>query len=369
MNRISCALAMAALAALVAGCTDRTHAAATEDEHVGTTSAALTVFGSGWSLVNSGGTATQWSYDSGGGTVVGSHYGTGGYQVDFNGIPNSNPSIAHVTAFGGTAHCKVGWGHLGDSTKSTVLVNCYTAAGTLTDSGFIVFIDARAGNTSSNKSGFLTVSGGSAPTVSNEWNWSGGTSTVTWNGDEYVIQVAGVSYSSASAQVTAIGLDSTRCKVEAWGTAWAAGKVWVKCFDTLGRPAPGSFDLSYLDGSEIPDNDGGHTLIKHGVVDTSFSGGVGYAPCSAISFSAAPSGSQVLVSMTNAGPVNGTTSVVPLVTAQGSDNSYCNVTHWSVAADGTVSAGVACMDGSGTPINASSVNFATTFTSRFHWHC
>ena len=264
-------------------------------EEVGTASDAITVNGSGWAWVTSGGSVgAPYFHNSSGGTVVAQKLTTGQYSVEFNGIHAAGS--AQVVAYGGNAHCKLFTIPVVSGTKTTTYVTCHTAAGSFADSAFVVFFDSRSGTDFSPPYGgaYLSTGGGTSPTVigSGNWNSSGGANSVSWSAanSRYTVTLAGMTSANAAVHVTAYGANANRCKVVSWGT----GVVYVKCYDPTGAAVSSNgFSLSYLDRSLIPGHIGGHAWITGGTVGAGYSAAVGTISCfDPGAFSVAPNASN-----------------------------------------------------------------------------
>jgi hypothetical protein len=334
-------------------------------ERVGTTASAITVVGSGYAWVTAGGVlGAPYSYDSSGGTIASARFSTGQYEVDFPGIAHASPTSAHVVAYGSNAHCKLAAPPGGTPAKTVLMVSCYTAAGALADSAFVVSLDERSGlDASPRGGGFFSVSGGTTPSIANSWSSAGGVNAVTWNASsqQYVATFPGLSFSNAGVHVTAIGATADRCKIVSWSTA----SVTVKCFDAAGSAVAADFAISYLERSLVPDHVGGHAWITGGAPGAGYSAAEGNIQyCSAPTFSTAPSGPNLTVSLTDSSFWGSPASdLFPMVTAYGTTKNYCNVVGWYTSGS-TTSATVSCFDQAGTTIDPATTPFTISITNR-----
>lgn len=334
-------------------------------ERVASSSAAVTVDGNGWAWVlPSGALGSPYAYNSTRGAIISSHAGTGTYKVEFQGIYGFTPAIGHVVAYGSNAQCNLVTFPRAIGFGTTLYVDCYAPGGAPIDTAFVAFVDGRSGNdVSPNGGAFVHTTGGTTPSITGAWNSTGGSNTVAWNSStsDYTVTFPGIGFYNAGVQVTAYSGGSDRCKIVGWGT----GSVNVKCFTAAGVPTASGFGLSYVERAQIARKSGGHAWITAGSVGWGYAAATGdIADCSSPTFSTSRSGSNLVVSLTDADATTGGPAIVPLVSAYGSDATYCNVVGWSVDYR-TARVGVSCFDGGGTQIDASSTAFTTTITDAY----
>lgn len=356
MKRIARAACLTSLfLASFAGC-----AVESEPTSLAASAQALTVGPFGWAYVHSNGVAGwPYVYNRSGGSVVSSRLATGQYVVDFNGIPKNMPQSPHAVAYGSNAHCKFFTIPQGNGTKTTLYVNCYTPAGALTDSAFVVTLKGFSGTTP-DQGAFLSASGGTSPSITNSWNSTGGVNTVAWNaaGGYYTATLPGLTLVNLSVQATAYGANPNRCKVQNWG----AGFVNVKCFDAAGAAVPAGFTLS-VDNMALYDwRVGGHAWVSANAVNAGYTAsrrtnGTG-GP-----LTAATAGSFEVVTLESA-IYESLEEVVPMVTSYGSGNDYCSIGSWTTGPVATtVRVNVRCYDATGATIPPAQSHFDLTLSS------
>lgn len=358
-------LALATLAAS-AGCA----VPAADDGHESTGSAeqAITVNGFAWAWVQSNGAlGTPYVYDTGAGGAASSKLATGQYEVVFNGLHDAgNPQ---VVAYGGSAHCKLFTIPVVNSAKVSSYVNCYSAAGALTDSAFVITYDSRTGTDAAPyRGGYLSTGGGTSPTlVGGQWSSGGSAPTVSWDATnlQYSVSFPGASFFNAAVHVTAYGANANRCKVASYST----GAAKVKCFDVNHQPVASGFSISFNEKSLLAGHIGGHAWITGGGVGPGYSSAIGGSACGGPgSFSTAANAWDALdrdITLTDS-DWNGDAGsyIVPMITAYGgTDDSYCNVMRWSANPAGASTVTVRCFDGHGRHIDVASTQLTSSITN------
>jgi hypothetical protein len=353
MNHSTRLFSIFAVLTLAAGCSAP---ATAPEEAVASSTAALSSAGTGWALVgDNGALGSPYTYTTGT-AITSTRYSEGEYGVTFSGIALTSSSIAHVVAYGSAPHCKMLFQPLGGGAETSVYVNCYMPTGSPADSSFVVFLDTQPVVGAS-----LITYGGTSPTVVYSSNSSGQPNSVTWSplDEQYSVTLPGITFYDAGVHVTAYGGNADRCKVVGWST----GSVVVKCFDPTGAAVAAGFGLSYTQDGLVSWGAGGHSWIDDGVANPSYSSAWSAVACdSDAEFSAIAVGADVEVSLTSSYFEYG--GVFPMVTAYGSDATYCNVMQWSEtpassAADirFTTNVVVRCFNAAATEIKASSTAF------------
>jgi hypothetical protein len=274
--------------------------------------------------------------------------------VDFNGIAYASPSNAQVATYGGNAQCKLFTTPTGNGTKTSLYVSCYTPAGVLTDSAFVVTLDKRSGTDPSAKGAFLSTGGGTSPSVLQSWNSTGAANGITWNSTDqlYEVSLPGLSMENAGVHVTALGANANRCKV----ASWAGGVVRVKCYSGATPVSTNGFAVSYQQRAQFPYRVGGHARVNHGTPDPSYSTAVGSLDCQYPTFSTASAGKSLIVSLPSSNWSGFGQEWVPMVTGYGQYGDYCTIMSWS-ASGSTSSVTVNCYDWSGGNFNAADALF------------
>lgn len=335
-------------------------------EAVGEVSQAwVSLAGHGWAYVLGTGALTR-AYNSevAGSGVASERLGVGQYLVAFEDIPASRATAQVVANGAGNSHCKLALQGLSSAGRLEWYVLCHDPEGDVADSDFTLITDNRSGTSSIDEGAYLTSS--LTGTVTNAWNSSGGTNTVSHNAatHAYTASLPGMTSSNAAVHVTAVGFDDRRCKV----VSWNLGTVNIKCFDSSGAAVDSRFMLTYQNTSLLSDtfdnNAGGHAWVSSGTVPSSYTNTEGADLCwPDLGFGVSASGLDLIVTMSNAATSFGSSAdLVPMVTGYGLNSTHCKVVSWNVS-NRVVTYTVRCWANSGTQVNASSYAFTTSVTN------
>jgi hypothetical protein len=279
----------------------------------------------------------SYSFNSSGGAVGISRSSTGVYNVSFAGLGSSLVSNVLVSGYSTSGACKVsGW----NFSSASIGVLCFDPSGAPVDSYFTLVYQARAGGFGSSSKGlaFLWANDASSasytPSTSYQYNSTGGVNTMTRSGPGiYTAILPGLTTAGGTVQVTAYGSGAGRCKVSGWSPGVDGQHVGVLCFDASGAASDQQFTMvfaqkvpvAYL-GTEVTGIYGWYHKSK---------GQPGYKLSKTYRFNNLTSGA-----LTGSRSGKGNTTVNysgsasystsnQMVTAYGSDNSYCNVDGWA----------------------------------------
>jgi hypothetical protein len=279
-----------------------------------------------------------YSYNSAGGAISITRSATGSYAVKFAGLGNSLTDNVLVTAYGSNGTCKVGsWGASG--ADQYAYVYCFDAAGAAADSYFDLVYQAHSGNigTSSKGLAFLwandSTSPSYTPSTGYQYNSTGGTNTITRSGvGVYHAFLPGLDKVGGHVQVTAYGSTADRCKTSGWSSDSSGTYVDVLCFDSAGAPVDTRYTLEY--SRHLPTAFLTTATTKGFYAWASQPSSASYTTSGPYSYNAYGTGKITAVRDDKgyyhlSPPTVGSYSTSNvLVTAYGSDNSYCNSSGW-----------------------------------------
>jgi hypothetical protein len=284
------------------------------------------------------------SYNSAGGSITVTPVSAGVYTVSFAGLHTRTGSDdVQVTAYQTAGYCTAGaWSYVHATVNATV--NCYSASGIRVNTYFDLLYQERAGIFGTGTKGIAFVYANSpttanyTPTSATQYNSTGGTNTVIRIGaGSYVVNIPGLSNQHGDVQVTAVGPNASspaRCKVESWQSGANNGtNIYVLCFNSSGAAADELFDVAYA------------VLEPFGLGVASATPGAWawaelaksttpYDTKAAYQFNGFATGKLTAqnqgtgVYNVNVPDYPSYSSSIALVTAYGSDNSYCNPNGW-----------------------------------------
>lgn len=284
------------------------------------------------------------SYNSAGGAITVTPVSAGVYTVSFAGLHSGGGSDdVLVSAYQTTGYCAAGnWSNVGKTLNATVY--CYSATGLRVNAYFDLLYQERTGIFGTGSKGLAFVYANSPSTASytpdstRQYNSTGGTNTITrYATGSYVVDIPGLSYKHSDVQVTAVAANSStpaRCKVQYWLSDGSNGtRVYVLCFDISGRAADELFDVAYAVeepfGVGAPVNTPGAWAWANSPGDAT-----AYDTQAAYQYNGFATGKLTGQKSGTGGYVvnipdypSYSTSTA-LVTADGSNNSYCNPYGW-----------------------------------------
>jgi len=285
--------------------------------------------------------SSTYSYSSNNGAITVTPISTGYYEVSFRGLHSGvGTDDVQVTAYDTSGYClSAGWGPSGSTLDA--YVSCYDASGNPANSYFDLLYQERSGTFGSYAKGLAFVwanaptTASYTPSSSYQYNSTGGTNTIVRNSTgDYTVDIPGLDSESSDVQVTAYGFTAARCKVLEWVSDGNAGTdVDVLCFDSTGTAADEEFDLAYAVkepfGLTTAASSQGAWAWANKPADSSV-----YNPSAIYQYNGFATGrvtsqrtarGQYVVNIP--GTLSYSTSDV-LVTAYGSDSSYCNSSGW-----------------------------------------
>lgn len=294
-----------------------------------------------------------WSANSDGGPSSVTRDGTGRYTVRMPGLGTAAGNV-QVTTYGAHTErrCKIAsWAPSGHA--MLVHVRCFAPSGARADAAFVAqFVIAATGP--GPQSGYVSTPTASPP-VGTPQALPGSYSYNSASGGNFFTRSAKGAYEvdfpdfvgvGGNVAVTAIGLSSTYCNVEEWGTT----QVLVLCFDHTGAPANSRFSVRYTTASVAHRGDGAYVWADQPTAAT-------YTPDASYSYNSAAAAniahhiakgvySVVLRGLPSR---NGSSA---MVTSYGEAPTSCGVTHWSHDLDGGTAVRVSCHGAHGAPANS-----------------
>lgn len=209
--------------------------------------------------------------------------GTGSYAVRFPALAGGpNGGHVQITAEGAGNHrCRsMGWS--ADGAALRVTVQCNLPSGAAADTAFAVLYfryQQPTAQTNFASAAYAWVIGGASPTAPATYNFndSGRLNTVQSGGvGVYHVTIPKGVTSNASLMVTAVGgAGAPFCSSGGWGVLGDAIVATVRCWDTSGAPAYGTFTLSYSVTGPALRQQGAHTLFSAGVPSSTRTAAVG----------------------------------------------------------------------------------------------
>lgn len=193
-----------------------------------------------------------YSYNSNHGDVEITNGDTGVAVVTFQNLKSSDPTNVLVTAYETNGYCAIGgWQVSGDDETATV--RCFDAEGAPKDQRFELLYQGRSGTFGNAAQGlaFLWADQPTAasytPDAGYQFNSTGGTNTITRSGvGAYTVNIPGFDKVGGHVQVSAYGQTAARCKVADLGQDSDGAHVGVICFDKTGTAADQQFSLAFV---------------------------------------------------------------------------------------------------------------------------
>lgn len=297
----------------------------------------------------------SYTYSSTIGDVSITPVGVGYYQVDFAGLRNTLTDNVLVTAHETNGYCQpASWGAVPGAQE--VFVRCFDAAGAPANQQFFLVYQAQSGTsgTSSRGTAFLwaddPASASYTPNLLYQYNSTGASNTVARSGPgAYTAHLPGLTKVGGHVQVSAYGWTAARCKVLSWGADVTGTDVEVRCFDASGAAADNKFTLEY--SRRLPTAFLTSTTTKGAYAWASRPSIASYTTSGPYSYNGMSVGKLTAnqlgkgdYTVTIPGAFTYSRSSV-LVTAFGSDSSYCNSTDLP-------SLHVVCFSQGGAPVNS-----------------
>jgi hypothetical protein len=283
---------------------------------------------------------------------------TGLYRVRFPHLASRN-GVAHVTAVGaGPISCQVvNTNPYGDA--QFVHVRCFGPGGKAVDAGFNTIFTEKLIPTGSGTYGYLLgrANGGVGAT----YNSSGAVNDSNIGGvgvyKAWLPGLGGTDF-AGNLQVTAVSTETpVRCKVGRWLPQSTGQVVYVLCHGADGHPVNSDWYLTYHHkvstfGEGFPPKHFAYIWDTLGGLppgtNVNSTGGVNQT------FWLGDSMRQILM------PGVGTEPSHVQITAEGTDNSYCNITSWMKYGEAALLRGVACYNTAG---NQTKSRYFASYTS------
>jgi hypothetical protein len=301
--------------------------------------------------------------------------GVGNYVVRMPGLGGRDQAIGvatsgnvQVNAQGTPSHrCKVVGSSL-TGVELSVSVRCHTTAGAAVDTRFMLLYQANetvrpadygyAQVEANNSAPLLRQANSSAATAVNTVSHAAGSGI-------YTVLFPGLTDGGGNAQVTALGTDTSYCKIRSTTVSGSGTTVVVGCHTASGTLTDARFYVAYTAGV-VPSGRAGAYGLANQPTSTSFvdlasrfntSGGVVQArrapdPATPGAFLTG----VYEVRLGNQAAANDTTA---LATAVGTDNTSCNVETWVASGANTIVT-VRCRTAAGTLVNS---QFSVLYTT------
>ena len=321
------------------------------------------VYNVGWVLANEPHATVAYqpnfstTYNSAGGEVRVTPISTGYFEVQFGRLFNGvGTSDVQVTAYETTGYCvSSGWSSTG--TAVDAWVRCFDAHGNPANTQFLLLYQDRVGHFGDSSHGLAFVwadqptSTSYTPSTGYQFNSQGAANTIVRNSTgNYTVDIPSLDFVHSDVQITAYGTIAARCKVSGWGPNGTISRsirrgeigtsIGVLCFDNEGKAADEQFDLAYAAnepfGLTIPlDSPGAWVWANHpGPIDPN-------VPATEYQYNGYGDGHVYEMNLGSTGsyqidvppfddphPANIFFSSTVLVTAYGTDSSYCNTGGW-----------------------------------------
>lgn len=308
---------------------------------------------------------TTWSRNSLGGNTTVTRNGVGSYTVSFPNVGRSIGGNVLVNAYGSdNVRCNSsGWGSSGTTLNANV--SCYTPAGALADSRFVISYrkkgSSRGGYTGAYVWNNLSTSSGiTSPTY--QWNSTGALNRVTRNSaGSYRVSLPGLGLAAHGGTVQVSGYATTgSCKVANWFPSGTTLDINVNCRNSAGAFADAMFTLSFDTFNAAAGSSAGFAWAND-AASAMYTPSTTYSRVSrsnVVQAGTITARRSALGEYSMAYPVlNGGAGTSALVTAYGSGANYCKVRFWG-GAPATVNVG--CYTTAGALVDTQYVsNFAT----------
>lgn len=284
--------------------------------------------------------STSYSYNSASGAVSITPSGPGVYSVSFDGLGSNLTDNVLVTAYETNGYCQVGsWGG-GSGNAVTITVRCFDASGVPANSYFDLVYQAHSGNLGGSTRGLAFLwadqpgSASYTPSSFYQYNSTGGSNTITRSSTGvYTALLPGLTKVGGNVHVSAYGSTAARCKTSGWSSDGSGTSVGVLCFDSAGAPVDAKFTMEF--SRKLPSAFLTAATTQGVYAWASQPGNASYQTSGPYSYNAFGTGKLTSVRdgsgsyhVTFSDPSSYSTSQV-LVTAYGTDNSYCNSDGWT----------------------------------------
>ena len=301
---------------------------------------------------------SDYSFDSLGAPITFTRRGVGDYEYTFGKVGSATVGgNVQARGYAQSVRCSIlYWFVPTGSSDVTVRITCVDPAGPPADTWTAVQFYSATGNDAL-ETAYLWADSPTAPTYTPSslysYNSSGGTNIVSHGSGagDYLAYLPGLASLGGNPHVTAYGGGASYCKLASWYHAIGGAFVVVHCFDASGAPIDARWSLRYTNGHLA--DDGAHHGTYHfgdGNFEPALPSPHNYTPTLAWHsggltdsvFDDNPHAVAMIPGLTLGVPVS------PLVTAVGSDNTYCNPIGMTIASDGVTFLGYTrCFDAAG----------------------
>ena len=302
-----------------------------------------------------------YAYDSAGGTITITRSGTGAYTVNFPNLGAvASTGTVNVTTYGTTASaCRTG-GWSASGTALVVFVDCYSLAGSFTDSFFTASFASDTAETPSldyvwadNPAPGIGVT--YTPTSSFQFDSAGTAVTVTQVAvGVYDVNLPGPSTVGGSVKATVYNNPDVNCEVVDL-IAESPGQVAeVNCFDTTGALDDSAFDLTFVAANNflgMPNMFSAYLWANNATASS-------YTPATPYQYSTATNAINTVTrtavgsyTVTMPGLARSVATGDVQVTPYGSTDNYCQVASWGNSGS-SVLATVRCFNTAGALVDS-----------------
>ena len=201
----------------------------------------------GFQRVVLSGIPPAFSFNSTGATNSFIHHGPGQYTALFPRLGQTGANV-QVTPYNSRNRCSIAWWSDGYDGGAAAAINCFDAAGTLTDTEFTVSFVGRWDGPGIPEGGYVWAYDPSSDfytaTGSYTWNSTGAPVTIDrTSAGVYDVLFVGQNFNGGTAEVSAYGGGTEYCKLDSLVRVGSDKRVRVRCFSRTGTPADAYFSL------------------------------------------------------------------------------------------------------------------------------
>jgi hypothetical protein len=209
----------------------------------------------GFQRVVLSGIPPAFSFNSTGATNSFTHDGPGRYTATFPRMGQVGGNV-QVTPYNSLNRCNIVWWSSGFSGGASTAVNCYNAAGTLTDTEFTVSFVGRWDGPGVVEGGYVWAYDPSSSfytaTGSYTWNSTGQPVTISRvSTGVYDVLFGGQSFNGGTVELSAYGGGTEYCKLDSIARIGSDKRVRVRCFSRTGTPVDTFYSLRLSSGSPM----------------------------------------------------------------------------------------------------------------------
>jgi hypothetical protein len=201
----------------------------------------------GFQRVVLSGIPPAFSFNSTGATNSFIHHGPGQYTTLFPRLGQTGANV-QVTPYNSRNRCSIAWWSDEYDGGAAAAINCFDAAGTLTDNEFTVSFVGRWDGPGIPEGGYVWAYDPSSDfytaTGSYTWNSTGAPVTIDrTSAGVYDVLFVGQNFNGGTAEVSAYGGGTEYCKLDSLVRVGSDKRVRVRCFSRTGTPVDAYFSL------------------------------------------------------------------------------------------------------------------------------